>query len=135
MSNEGESPELEELRAEAIAAVRKYAEAKFEPAEFVAGKTVVSVGEKVIGAPELENAANAVLDAWLTEGRWATKFRAMLPKATGRPANALVGSGSQANLLAISALRSHEIDSPLVPGDEVITTPRTGMTKIRASRE
>lgn len=121
MSESSESKELQELRAKAIDAVRAYAEAKYEPSEFVPGETVVSVGEKVIGPPELENAANAVLDAWLTEGRWAEKFRAMLPKATGRPANALVGSGSQANLLAISALRSHQIDAPLAPGDEVIT--------------
>ncbi len=121
MTTPNELPELEELRRVAIDAVRAYAEVKYEPTPFVRGETVVSVGEKVIGPPELENAAGAVLDAWLTEGRWAEKFKAMLPKATARPANALVGSGSQANLLAISALRSHQIDSPLSEGDEVIT--------------
>ncbi|MEI7559147.1 MAG: lipopolysaccharide biosynthesis protein RfbH [Actinomycetes bacterium] len=121
MSPQEETPELQQLRAAALEATRSYAEARFAERQFVAGQTTVSVGEKVIGPPELENAVSAVLDAWLTEGQWAERFRAGLPKATGRPANAIVGSGSQANLLAISALRSHLIESPLKPGDEVIT--------------
>ncbi|MCX6387388.1 MAG: lipopolysaccharide biosynthesis protein RfbH [Solirubrobacterales bacterium] len=121
MSPQEETPELQQLRAAALEATRSYAEARFAERPFVAGETTVSVGEKVIGPPELENAVSAVLDAWLTEGQWAERFRAGLPKATGRPANAIVGSGSQANLLAISALRSHLIESPLLPGDEVIT--------------
>jgi len=121
MSTSHESDELQVLRAAALEATRAYAEARFVPQDFVPGETTVSVGEKVIGPPELENAVSAVLDAWLTEGQWAERFRAHLPNATKRPANVIVGSGSQANLLAISALRSHLIDRPLEPGDEVIT--------------
>ncbi len=116
-----ESEELGALRQEAIEAARRYADAAMAEGEFVAGQTTVSVGHRVIGSPELGNAVDAVLDGWLTEGRWAQRFREMLPKATGRPANVIVGSGSQANLLAVAALRSHLIDSPLEPGDEVIT--------------
>jgi CDP-6-deoxy-D-xylo-4-hexulose-3-dehydrase len=118
-SNETDS--LEQLRKEVLEAVSRYSEAAFVEQEFVAGETVVSVGHRLIGSPEIGNAVDAVLDGWLTEGRYAKRFRELLPKATGRAANVIVGSGSQANLLAISALRSHLIDSPLKPGDEVIT--------------
>lgn len=116
-----EPNELAELRAQALEAARAYAEASLAPRDFVPGETTVSVGHRVIGSAELVNAVDAALDGWLTEGRWAKHFRELLPKATGRPANAIVGSGSQANLLAVSALRSHLIDRPLEPGDEVIT--------------
>ena len=116
-----ESKELAQLRADAIAAAQRYADAAFAEQPFTAGVSTVSVGHRLIGAPELGNAVDAALDGWLTEGRWAARFREMLPKATGCAANVIVGSGSQANLLAIAALRSHLIDSPLQPGDEVIT--------------
>jgi len=93
MSTSHESDELQVLRAAALEATRAYAEARFVPQDFVPGETTVSVGEKVIGPPELENAVSAVLDAWLTEGQWAERFRAHLPNATKRPANVIVGSG------------------------------------------
>lgn len=122
MQTPDEAPELERLRAEALAAARRYAEAAAAASpEFVRGEVPVAMGNRVVEAPEIGNAVDAVLDGWLTEGRYAKEFREMLPKATGRAANVVVGSGSQANLLAIAALRSHLIDSPLQPGDEVIT--------------
>jgi CDP-6-deoxy-D-xylo-4-hexulose-3-dehydrase len=115
-------PDLDALRAEALAAVERYAAAAFETEpEFVPGETNVSVAGKVIGAPELRAVADAALDGWLTEGRHAVDFRARLAEITERPHVALVGSGSQANLLAVAASRSHLHERPLQPGDEVIT--------------
>jgi len=122
MQTPKEPEHLAQLRAAALEAARRYAEAAFQPADsFTPGETPVAMGNRGVGVTEIGNAVDAVLDGWLTEGRWAKEFREMLPKATGRPANFAVGSGSQANLLAISALRSHLIDDPLKPGDEVIT--------------
>lgn len=112
---------LRALRDQALAAAVRYAEAAFAPEPFVAGETAVPVGGRVIGAPEARALVDASLDGWLTEGRWAERFREGLREATGRPGIALVGSGSQANLLAIAALRSHLLERPLGPGDEVIT--------------
>jgi CDP-4-dehydro-6-deoxyglucose reductase, E1 len=114
--------DLGALRAEALAAVERYARAAFEaPEEFVPGETVVPVSGKVIGAPELSALTDAALDGWLTEGRWADRFRARLAEVLERRHVALVGSGSQANLLAVAAAGSHLHERPLRPGDEVIT--------------
>ncbi|MEA2317483.1 MAG: CDP-4-dehydro-6-deoxyglucose reductase, partial [Solirubrobacteraceae bacterium] len=94
------APDLDALRAEALAAVDRYAAAAFEDEPFVPGESSVSVAGKVIGAPELRTLVDAALDGWLTEGRFADEFRGRLAGITERPNVALVGSGSQANLLA-----------------------------------
>jgi CDP-6-deoxy-D-xylo-4-hexulose-3-dehydrase len=65
--------------------------------------------------------ADAVLDGWLTEGRFAADFSGAFSRAAGRADVALVGSGSQANLLAVAAAMSHLHEAPLRPGDEVLT--------------
>jgi CDP-6-deoxy-D-xylo-4-hexulose-3-dehydrase len=114
--------DLGALRAEALAAVERYARAAFEqPGEFVPGETEVPVSGKVIGAPELTALVDAGLDGWLTEGRWADRFRARLAEVIERRHVALTGSGSQANLLAVAAACSHLHERPLQRGDEVIT--------------
>jgi CDP-4-dehydro-6-deoxyglucose reductase, E1 len=114
--------DLDALRAEALAATERYARAAFERERpFVPGKTTVPVAGKVIGAPELRALVDAALDGWLTEGRFAAEFRVRLAEVTGREQVALVGSGSQANLLAVAAATSHLHERPWAPGDEVIT--------------
>src|SRR5690606_35521563 len=49
------------------------------------------------------------------------RFRAAFARTSGREHVALVGSGSQANLLAVSSMLSHLHERPLAPGDEVVT--------------
>jgi CDP-4-dehydro-6-deoxyglucose reductase, E1 len=112
---------LTSLRAEALAAVRDYAEAALAEQPFVRGKTTVPVATKVIGAPELEALVDASLDGWLTEGRFAQRFAPAFARAAGREHALLVGSGSQANLLAVAAAGSHLHERPLRRGDEVVT--------------
>jgi CDP-4-dehydro-6-deoxyglucose reductase, E1 len=112
---------LTSLRAEALAAVRDYAEAALAEQPFVRGKTTVPVAGKVIGAPELEALVDASLDGWLTEGRFAQRFGPAFARAAGREHALPVGSGSQANLLAVAAAGSHLHERPLRPGDEVLT--------------
>ena len=112
---------LDALRAEALDAARRYAEASFEEQPFVRGETPVLVAGRVIGAPELEGLVDASLDGWLTEGRFAERFRQAFSRVAGREHVALTGSGSQANLLAVAAAMSHLHERPLQPGDEVIT--------------
>src|SRR5947199_9232299 len=109
------------LREEALAAARRYAEAALEPQPFVPGETPVPVGGRVIGTPEIEALVEASLDGWLTEGRFATRFAQAFGEVVGRSHVSLVGSGSQANLLAVSAVLSHLHERPLQPGDEVVT--------------
>jgi CDP-6-deoxy-D-xylo-4-hexulose-3-dehydrase len=117
----GAGNDLDTLRAEALGAVRRYAEQAFVDREFVPGETTVPVAGRVIGSPELEALADASLDGWLTEGRFAREFSAAFADRVGRSQTLLVGSGSQANLLAVAATTSHLHERPLAPGDEVIT--------------
>ena len=113
--------ELDGLRASALEAVRRYAEAALEPERFVPGSSRVAVAAKVLDPADLVSATDAVLDASFTEGRFADEFRAGLARAVEREHAVLVGSGSQANLLAVAAATSHLHARPLQPGDEVIT--------------
>ena len=117
----GTGGRLDALRADALAAVRRYAEEALVQPEFVPGETNVPVAGRVIGPPELEALTDASLDGWLTEGRFAREFSAAFAQEVGRSQTLLVGSGSQANLLAVAATTSHLHERPLQPGDEVIT--------------
>ena len=45
-------------------------------APFVPGESTVRYAGRVFGPPELRNAADAVLDFWLTAGRFSEEFRA-----------------------------------------------------------
>ena len=116
-----EGTRLDALRAGALTAVRGYAEEALAAQPFVRGHTTVPVAGKVIGAPELEALVDASLDGWLTEGRFAQRFAPAFARAAGREHALLVGSGSQANLLAVAGACSHLHERPLRPGDEVIT--------------
>ena len=109
------------LREDALSAVRRYAAAALAASEFVPGETTVPVAGRVIGSPELEALVDASLDGWLTEGRFAARFGPAFARATGRDLALIVGSGSQANLLAVAGACSPLLERPLAPGDEVIT--------------
>src|SRR5215217_4218370 len=110
------APDLTALRADALAAVRRYAEAALAPEGFTPGESRVPVAAKVIDAGDLAAATDAVLDGHLTEGRFAAELRTRLARAVGRDHTVLVGSGSQANLLAVAAATSHLHERPLRPG-------------------
>jgi CDP-4-dehydro-6-deoxyglucose reductase, E1 len=116
-----ESAGLEAMRASALAAVRDFAAEALAPRPFVRGQTMVPVAGKVIGARELEALVDASLDGWLTEGRFARRFGPAFARASGREHALLVGSGSQANLLAVAAACSHLHERPVRAGDEVVT--------------
>lgn len=94
--------------------------------EFIPGETYIPVTAKVVDEQDLAHLVDASLDMWLTAGRYAREFEAQFGKYFGRTTKSLlVNSGSSANLVAISALGSHELEKfghkPLTAGDEVIT--------------
>jgi CDP-6-deoxy-D-xylo-4-hexulose-3-dehydrase len=111
----------EDRRARLIEEARAYAEEAFAPPEFEPGETPVRVAGRVIGGDEVANLVDAALEGWLTEGRFAEQFAREFAGVAGRAQALLVGSGSQANLLAIAGACSHLHERPLKPGDEVIT--------------
>ena len=76
----------------------------------------------MIGKEEIKLAVDASLDGWLTTGRYAAKFEKDFAKYMEQRFCLLTNSGSSANLLALSALTSPQLNErQLKPGDEVIT--------------
>ena len=88
---------LELLTAQASKAI-------FKP--IVAGENYIPPTGKVVDANDLLLGVDAVLDGWLTTGRYAREFERKFAKYFGSKISLLVNSGSSANLVAFSALTS-----------------------------
>jgi CDP-6-deoxy-D-xylo-4-hexulose-3-dehydrase len=109
------------LRQQIAELVERYAELQLAPTAFEAGRDAVPPSGKVIGAGELKNMTEAVLDGWLTTGRFNQAFETRLARYLGRRCVLTTNSGSSANLLAFSALTSPRLgDRAIRKGDEVI---------------
>jgi len=66
--------------------------------------------------------ADAVLDGWLTSGRFNDDFECKLASYLGVKHACTTNSGSSANLLALTVLTSPQLkERRIVPGDEIIT--------------
>ena len=103
--------------------VNRFVDLRSQPKDFQPGVTPIPASGKVLGKREYRNLVTAVLEGWLTEGHWVDEFEAAMRSYIGSRTASMVNSGSSANLLALSALTSHELgDRRLRPGDEVITT-------------
>lgn len=111
----------QQLRQQIAELVGRYAELQMAPKPFTAGETTVPPSGKVIGVGELQSMTEAVLDGWLTTGRFNEAFEKRLAKYLGRRCVLTTNSGSSANLLAFSALTSPRLgERAIKPGDEVI---------------
>jgi len=114
-----------ELRIRVRSAVADYFAACHAPrvdAPFMTGQTFVPVSGKVYDAEDMTTVMEAVLDFWLTTGRFAQEFERSFSEYLGVRHTLLCNSGSSANLLALACLTSPRLkDRRLQPGDEVIT--------------
>ncbi|HWH49440.1 MAG TPA: lipopolysaccharide biosynthesis protein RfbH [Burkholderiales bacterium] len=111
----------DELRRQIAELVDSYSALAFADKPFSPGSSVVPPSGKVIGAPELRNMVEAVLDGWLTTGRFNDTFEQRLAKYLGVKHLLTVNSGSSANLVAFSALTSPRLGERAIrAGDEVI---------------
>ena len=108
----------EEIRNKILELAREYYRETFgSPREF---KYIPPSGKK-LGGEELVNMIDASLDMWLTAGRFNDEFEAEFAKKLGVRFAYTVNSGSSANLVAFSALKSPRLkERALRNGDEVI---------------
>jgi len=91
----------------------------------------IPVSGKIYDNKELENLIEASLKGWWTENEWTAKFEKKLRKFLGVKFVHACNSGSSANLLAFSALRSSTLGKKRVKkGDEVITVAAAFPTTI-----
>lgn len=113
--------EADSLRQEILKKVGEFYTLAHTHRSFTPGETRVHYASRVYDAREMVNMVDAVLDFWLTLGRFADEFVARLAEFLGIEHVLLVNSGSSANLVAIETLLSREMGKhQLRPGDEVI---------------
>ena len=113
---------MSDLRKQISELVIEYFAEQFPQKPFVGGISSIPVSGKVFDHSEIVNLVDASLDFWLTTGRFAHEFEESFAQVMGVKHAMLCNSGSSANLLAVSALKSPRLgDRRLVDGDEVIT--------------
>lgn len=124
------SSQAEKLKQEILEKVRQYYELVHKPREFIPYKTRVQYSGRVFGEEEMVNLVDSALDFWLTLGPYGELFEQKMKRFFGARDFVLVNSGSTANLTAILALMSRQLENPLKPGDEVITPAVTFPTTL-----
>lgn len=86
------------------------------------GEDYIPVTGKVLDAEDLLTGIDAILDGWLTTGRYGKKFEYQFAKYFGSKTSLLVNSGSSANLVAFYTLTSPKlVERQIKQNDEVIT--------------
>ncbi|MCX6651889.1 MAG: lipopolysaccharide biosynthesis protein RfbH [Methanomassiliicoccales archaeon] len=117
-----QTDEAVELRGSILDSVARYYQAVHQNKPFRPGVDYVPVAGRVFDQSDLQALVASSLDFWLTSGRFNELFEAEFSKFLGTRHVVTTNSGSSANLLAISALTSPQLDEKrLKPGDEIIT--------------
>ena len=110
-----------EAREEIKSLVQTYYKQFKRKKPFEAGDRINYSG-RVFDEKEMMALTDAVLDFWLTTGRFSAQFEKEFADYLGVKHAHLVNSGSSANLLAFMALTAPELgERQILPGDEVIT--------------
>jgi CDP-6-deoxy-D-xylo-4-hexulose-3-dehydrase len=122
--------ELDKLHQEIVDRVARYYQQAHAARPFVPGETFIGYAGRVWDQQEMIHMVDAVLEFWLTAGRYAQAFERKLGHFLGVREVVPVNSGSSANLVAVTALRSKKLERPLQPGDEVITPAVTFPTTL-----
>lgn len=82
----------------------------------------ISYASRVYDEKEMQSLTDAMLDFWLTTGRFSKEFEKNFAEWMGVKYVHLVNSGSSANLIAFSVLTAPELgERQIRKGDEVIT--------------
>ena len=94
--------------------INEYSEEEWTP-----GKWIKYAGP-YFDSSEYKNAIKSLLDGWLVLGARAIEFEKSFPKKLGKNFGLLTNSGSSANLLMMSTLKSKNLYN-LPPGTKVLT--------------
>lgn len=117
--NEAEArEEIKSLVGEFYKEFKEHVESKenFKPGDRI------SYASRVYDEKEMQSLTDAMLDFWLTTGRFSKEFEKSFAEWIGVKYAHLVNSGSSANLIAFSVLTAPELgERQIKKGDEVIT--------------
>lgn len=101
--------------------VAYYHDFKESKSDFKPGNRI-NYASRVFDEKEMCSLTDAMLDFWLTTGRFAEQFEKNFAQWIGVKFAHLVNSGSSANLIAFSVLTAPELgDRQVQRGDEIIT--------------
>lgn len=101
--------------------IQYYNDFKKDESQFKPGDRI-SYASRVFDEKEMCALTDAMLDFWLTTGRFAEQFEREFANWIGVKYAHLVNSGSSANLIAFNVLTAKELGNrQIIPGDEVIT--------------
>ena len=102
--------------------VREYAKKEYSQKKFIEGESAVPVSGRVFDEDDIATLVDSALDFHLTTYRYNDEFEKGLKEFFGLKYALSCNSGSSANLIAVSSLKSHLLkDRALKEGDEVIT--------------
>lgn len=111
-----------EAREQIKTLVAEYYRTFKENKEPFRGGCRIPYAARVFDEKEMQSLTDAVLDFWLTAGRFSQQFEREFADWIGVKYAHLVNSGSSANLIAFMALTASELgERQIHPGDEVIT--------------
>ena len=111
----------QQARGHILSMVEEYCVKYHSKKDFAVGDRIDYAG-RVYDEKEMCALADAMLDFWLTTGRFAERFEKDFAEFLGVKHAHLVNSGSSANLLAFSVLTARELGERRIKrGDEVIT--------------
>ena len=118
-----DNTEAAEIRNKIFNLVIEYSKISHKKKNFIPGKDLIPVSGKVFDETELQSLVSSSLDFWLTSDRFNKEFEKRLSHFLSTKFVLTTNSGSSANHLAVSALKSKELGArSLNNGDEVITT-------------
>ncbi len=122
MSNwNNEAEARAEIKEMVAAFYHEFKEPKESKENFKPGDRI-SYASRVYDEREMQSLTDAMLDFWLTTGRFADEFEKKFAEWIGVKYAHLVNSGSSANLIAFSVLTAPELgERQIKRGDEVIT--------------
>jgi len=120
----------EQLKKEILEKIEEYFELVHRNRKFVPGETKLNYAGRIFDAEEMKAMTDSLLDFTLTYGKNCVKFEKEFAKFVGTKFSVLTNSGSSANLLAVSSLKSYKLEKPLKDGDEVITPACTFPTTL-----
>lgn len=110
--------------------VKKLYHVKFGNKEFKPGIDKLNYAGRVFDEHEMIEAVDNLLDFTLTYGDKGVKFEREFAAALNSKFSVLANSGSSANLIAVTCLKSKRMPSPLKNGDKVITPATTFPTTL-----
>lgn len=101
--------------------IKDYYKTYHEKKAFTPGKDKIHYAGRVYDEDEMCLASDALLDFWLTAGKYTKAFESKFSDFLAVKNSLVVNSGSSANLIAITSLMSNQLKRRLYPGDEIIT--------------